>query len=394
MFCPNCGTQIDENGAFCPNCGSQLNSVDTPTPAAPVAEKPKKKKGAKILLIICSFVLVVAIVLGGLWFLNGKDNGKDNDDPSTPSTETSQEENDEDTIKYIDYYSNTDKWTGEYGFSDLTDFSYYKNGSYCEVADSHLGVISAYQYDTNNDMNNELITVSLLPYGTENLYISVDMYSNTKEIEKISSLKVDSYFDSSELPFLSLGNTDLQTGSYFTVLAFIEGDKLCIMHDVYASAEIGRPETYSNFYIYNISDTGLSLYKHFYCKEFEYKDNIRKCVIGEQVERNSVVVDIDYNYSTDSFIKEWDEAKKSEVARMRTSIFHTGLDKYLATDDELERLDWISTTAIFEEDYFEKTTTTCEPIMQLWFTNSDDRNDYRSDGIVDHTNIRMRLTND
>lgn len=62
MFCPNCGTQINENGAFCPNCGNQINN--TSAPVKPVAEKPKKakKKKGKVIAAIISILVVVAIV--------------------------------------------------------------------------------------------------------------------------------------------------------------------------------------------------------------------------------------------------------------------------------------------------------------------------------------------
>lgn len=61
MFCPNCGTQITENGTFCPNCGNQLNNANAPTPVAEKPKKVKKKKG-KVIAAIISIFVVVAIV--------------------------------------------------------------------------------------------------------------------------------------------------------------------------------------------------------------------------------------------------------------------------------------------------------------------------------------------
>lgn len=273
MFCPNCGTQIAENGAFCPNCGSQLNNVETSTPAVSVAEKPKKKKGAKIVLIICSLVLVVAIVLGALWLLNGKDNGKGNGGSSTPSTETSQEENDKDTIKYVDYYSNTDKWTGEYGFSDLTQFTYYSKNVLQSVSEEHLGVISAFEYDCDNDSHNELITLSLLPTNDGKLYLSPAMFTNKNNIEKTNWLTYSMNKLKSDVPVLEIGSISNVWDGYVTAKAFIDGNKLCILYGMYSSAEAtmdgSRGEMYDNMYIYEITSTGLSLYRHYYCYEEE-----------------------------------------------------------------------------------------------------------------------------
>lgn len=64
MFCPNCGTQIEENGAFCPNCGNKLNNETATSPVAPVTEKPKKvkKKKGKVIAAIISVLVVIAIV--------------------------------------------------------------------------------------------------------------------------------------------------------------------------------------------------------------------------------------------------------------------------------------------------------------------------------------------
>lgn len=33
MFCPNCGTKVDDGVAFCPSCGSQINNAATSNPS-------------------------------------------------------------------------------------------------------------------------------------------------------------------------------------------------------------------------------------------------------------------------------------------------------------------------------------------------------------------------
>ncbi|MDO4731240.1 MAG: zinc-ribbon domain-containing protein, partial [Clostridia bacterium] len=78
MFCPNCGTQITENGAFCPNCGSavQNETIDISS-VLENEEKPEKvKKTKKKLRIVIACVLAFAIMvvgtIGGLKFFGNK----------------------------------------------------------------------------------------------------------------------------------------------------------------------------------------------------------------------------------------------------------------------------------------------------------------------------------
>ncbi|MCR4945339.1 MAG: zinc ribbon domain-containing protein, partial [Lachnospiraceae bacterium] len=41
MFCPECGTKIDDRAAFCPNCGTKIKAVaETPAAGAPAAGNP------------------------------------------------------------------------------------------------------------------------------------------------------------------------------------------------------------------------------------------------------------------------------------------------------------------------------------------------------------------
>ena len=73
MFCPNCGTRIENGAVFCPECGTRV--ADTPVmyptfsaPAAPV--KKGLSKGAKIgiaaaAVAVIAAVVVLILVLGG-----------------------------------------------------------------------------------------------------------------------------------------------------------------------------------------------------------------------------------------------------------------------------------------------------------------------------------------
>ena len=81
MFCPKCGTNVNEGSRFCPVCGNDMAAVPVQTPApvaepaaapmvepmaAPMAEPmaaPKKKKGLMIAIISIASVLVVAAIV-------------------------------------------------------------------------------------------------------------------------------------------------------------------------------------------------------------------------------------------------------------------------------------------------------------------------------------------
>ncbi len=44
MFCPNCGTQVQDGATFCPGCGTRLGSSTTPSyqsPATPAVRSPQ-----------------------------------------------------------------------------------------------------------------------------------------------------------------------------------------------------------------------------------------------------------------------------------------------------------------------------------------------------------------
>lgn len=74
MFCPNCGTRIEDGALFCPECGTRVadTPVNNPTFSAPAAAPAKKgfSKGAKIgiaaaAVAVIAAVVVLILVLGG-----------------------------------------------------------------------------------------------------------------------------------------------------------------------------------------------------------------------------------------------------------------------------------------------------------------------------------------
>ncbi len=71
MFCPNCGTQIDENALFCGVCGTKLSANEQPQYEQPQYEQPQyeqpvypqaPKKNNIALFIAIGAVAVVAVV--------------------------------------------------------------------------------------------------------------------------------------------------------------------------------------------------------------------------------------------------------------------------------------------------------------------------------------------
>lgn len=82
-FCPNCGTKNEKIQVKCSKCGTVYTGNFCPNGCnSPNYQKPKKKKGLKILLIIVAAILAVA-VLGNLF---GEETPSDTGSTSTPAS--------------------------------------------------------------------------------------------------------------------------------------------------------------------------------------------------------------------------------------------------------------------------------------------------------------------
>ena len=66
MFCPKCGTRVEEGTAFCPNCGAALSQPQTAAPAAPVAPVSSSVKNSG--MAVASLVLGIVGIFGGWHF--------------------------------------------------------------------------------------------------------------------------------------------------------------------------------------------------------------------------------------------------------------------------------------------------------------------------------------
>lgn len=88
MYCPNCGSPLEEDALFCTNCGSKIEPpeqekmysdepvepVDVPPYAQPITgqgreKPPKKSKTGLIVMIVIIAVLCVAIIAGAVVFV-------------------------------------------------------------------------------------------------------------------------------------------------------------------------------------------------------------------------------------------------------------------------------------------------------------------------------------
>lgn len=66
MFCPNCGTQLNDGAAFCPKCGAKVDAassipMQTATANSVKPVKPQKRKS--------TLLIGIGIILYGLCFL-------------------------------------------------------------------------------------------------------------------------------------------------------------------------------------------------------------------------------------------------------------------------------------------------------------------------------------
>ncbi len=400
MFCGKCGAEIKSNQKFCSKCGTAVsnNIIETNIGTKSDTNKPNRssKKVKKIIVVIVCVVLAIAIAITGKTFLHNKDNENSNDEVNNTTT-NSFEETTEETIKYLDFYENSLDWCGEYGFSAMKNFTYNVNGIYQNVSDDNLGILSAVEYDCDNDGNNELITLSLLPTNDKKLFLSPSIVTNKNEIKKYELLDYSSDKLASRCPVFDIGNIESQWSSFISTRAFISDNKLCILHGMSSVAEVGRGESFDSIYIYNLSTTGVDLYRHYYLYEEEKVENYRNCSVGESTQGWNYFLDMDYDYNNtpnwlsvnQTELKQWKELVKTAVTEMREDASEYNFDKHFTTREELDQALGsllIINPNIFKDDYFVGN----ELMLDVYF--ECEKGNYTADTITDYTKIRGKIS--
>lgn len=393
-ICSSCKFEQNDDVKFCSNCGNSEFVA------------PKKKK-PKFLVILSAIIVVIALVCGIFFFFNDKKEEGNNittkqNEANVSVNVTTTEYEITTSKKEIDFYSNTSDWTGEYGFSDLNKFTYYIDGIYQKIPTEHLGVVSAIEYDCNNDGKNELITISLVPTDDGKLYLLPSIVTNENEIRTGNILTYSNNKVVSECPVFDAGNVDGYKGSFISTRAFISDGKLCILHGMYSTAEIGRGENFDSIYIYDLSSTEIKLYRHYYLYEEEITSNIRSCSIGETITGLSYKLDMNYDINTDDWlslntreIKQWKDTVKQAIGDMRKDASTYGFDKHFATDDEFSAYYDTSSACtmvlcnsnVFTDDYFDNN----ELLFDSWIY-CEDGSKYIVETVEDSTNIREKIS--
>lgn len=119
-FCPNCGSEIDNEDVFCPDCGTQIIHTDTADNAnedknGDGDETGKKRPKKKIIICIILAVVLCVLIFIGLYFFvfnhnaNGS-KGNESDPNDTVKTENTDAEEDS---EYIFPNSDTEYLTDE-----------------------------------------------------------------------------------------------------------------------------------------------------------------------------------------------------------------------------------------------------------------------------------------
>lgn len=353
----------------------------------------KNGKSKKIIALICCVLAVIIAVPSAMHFKN-KESEEDKKETETTLMSTT-----EDKVEYIDYYSNVGAWIGKYGFADLKEFTYSVDGVYKEVATDHLGVISAVEYDCNSDGINELITISLVPVGDGKLCLLPSIVTNKNEIKIYDSLEISSNNLISECPVLDAGNVDGYKGSFISSRAFIADGKLCILHGMYSYGEIGRGENFDSIYVYNLSTTGIELFRHYYLYEEETVKDIRNCRIGETVKNISYELKMNYDINTPNWYSlnqqesnQWVEIVENAILEMRNDASTFNFDKHFATEQEIGERAYtqvLVNSQIYQDEYFENG----ELVLDTWIYCEDGSN-YIAESIEDHTKIREKISNE
>lgn len=89
MFCPNCGTKLDENVSFCHSCGQKIKKTDDAPenqkteesyPAAPTATVSRRVDSDKNVIALIGFILsfvtsIPGIVCSAIGLKNARENG-------------------------------------------------------------------------------------------------------------------------------------------------------------------------------------------------------------------------------------------------------------------------------------------------------------------------------
>ncbi len=69
MFCPKCGTKIEEGGGFCTKCGNEINTTDIDVVESSIDETPpKKKRISKKIIIPVSAIIVILLAVVVIFF--------------------------------------------------------------------------------------------------------------------------------------------------------------------------------------------------------------------------------------------------------------------------------------------------------------------------------------
>lgn len=399
MFCGKCGNEISENQKFCPKCGTAvLNNNIENIDNTVVVDKPNKnaKKSRKTMVAVLCFVVAITIAATVIAFLHNK--GNENSHDEVNNTTYYSEKTTIQSIKCLDYYENSLSWCGEYGFSARGNFIYNSNGEYQSVSTDNLGILSAVEYDCDNDSNNELITLSLLPTDDGKLFLSPSIITNKNEIKKFELVDYSSDKLLSQCPVFDIGNIENHWSSFISTRAFISDNKLCILHGMNSSAKIGRGESFDSIYVYNLSIDGIELYRHYYLYEEEKFENCRSCSVGETIQKRNYSIDINYDvntpnwYSTNqSELKQWKELVKTAVTEMRKDACKYNFDKHFTTEEKIELAPVPSSLLIinpniFKDDYF----TGNELILDVYF--ECEKGNYVADTIKDYTKIRDKIS--
>lgn len=63
MFCPDCGTENDENADFCKNCGKELKNIDNQPLAGSESEVNKEPS---MVIVVLGYIFAISGLLFGL----------------------------------------------------------------------------------------------------------------------------------------------------------------------------------------------------------------------------------------------------------------------------------------------------------------------------------------
>lgn len=284
LICPSCGNILEPGDRFCVGCGCNVSAVTQPVAVIenkvvpepvvnntepPHEKQPQKKTKVIIIAVVAAVVLIASAVIACIYFFSGNDNnaygdgntGNDSysddsgDEYITPAETTQSENADVDSQlpapqMFYDFVSQSGKQIS-------SQFPYN--------SESLSGIFSVLIDDFDSDGNDEMLTFSIVNNEAYQAQIVIELYVIRDGIVTLTG--------TSE-PILASGAGNYQC----TVCGIYENSLVKIFH---SSCSYGGSSVGSEYLTYKVENDNLVLcsdyssYEFYRYESFEYEELVK-----------------------------------------------------------------------------------------------------------------------